>query len=140
MLFIKDIRKLRNEIKNLYSAVVILKDAVSNNLGMTEYNNITDMINEQILKINDIKNAYNQISDDIYESENFSEILLIMENIKSLLNILKYSLMAKKTKVTFEDIYNCLNIILKQINFALNYSIKIVKENLPDKNPYKLVD
>ena len=59
MVSIQDLRALRNEIRNVCSAVAILKDAVSNGLGMSDFNNIQDNINMLIDKIEHARFEYN---------------------------------------------------------------------------------
>ena len=127
MLSIQQLRALRNEIRNLCSAVAILKDAVSNGLGMSDFENIQDNINMLIDKIDYTSEIYKTLSEEICETEQEIEISLLLQDIKSLFIILKYSLKSKHTKVSFDDIYNCLNFIFKYLQEALAYAVKIVK-------------
>jgi len=127
MLSIQQLRALRNEIRNLCSAVAILKDAVSNGLGMSDFENIQDNINMLIDKIDYTSEIYKTLSEEICETEQEIEISLLLQDIKSLFIIIKYSLKSKHTKVSFDDIYNCLNFIFKYLQEALVYAVKIVK-------------
>ena len=60
------------------------------------------------------------------------QINFLFNDIKSLLIILKYSLAAKRTKVGWTDIFNCLNILSKHTAKVLEYGTKIAKNEIPD--------
>ena len=137
MILITELRKLKYEIRSLCSAVAILKDAVSNGLGMSDFGNIQDNINMLYDKVDNTNKMYMSLSEEVCETEDWVEISLLLQDIKSLFIILKYSLKSKRTNVSIDDIFNCLNVIFKYLQEALAYAVKIVKI-YSDDNVYQI--
>ena len=90
MILIKELRTLKYEIRSLCSAVAILKDAVSNGLGMSNFGNIQDNINMLFDKVDNTNKIYMSLSEEVCGTEDWVEISLLLQEIKSLFVILKY--------------------------------------------------
>ena len=137
MILIKELRTLKYEIRSLCSAVAILKDAVSNGLGMSNFGNIQDNINMLFDKVDNTNKIYMSLSEEVCGTEDWVEISLLLQEIKSLFVILKYSLKSKRTEVAIDDIFNCLNVIFKYLQETLAHAVKIVKM-YPEDNVYQI--
>ena len=123
-----NLKYFKNQVKNLDSAVIILREAVANETAILELNNIKDSLEELILKVTDLIVLYRNLSELLFENETCIQINLLLIDINSLCNILKYSISTKRTKITYEDIFNCLNVISKMTKQVYEYSKKITPE------------
>ena len=105
-----------------------MREAVANETAILELNNIKDSLEELILKVTDLIVLYRNLSELLFENETCIQINLLLIDINSLCNILKYSISTKRTKITYEDIFNCLNVISKMTKQVYEYSKKITPE------------
>ncbi|MBR6098780.1 hypothetical protein IKP85_03460 [bacterium] len=105
----------------------MLKDALTNDIGESEFENIIDSIDIILDKAENSRKVLKNISEDLDESGDYTQVNLLLDEIYSLLKILKYSLKAKRSSVNYEDIFNCLNVISKYSSKLLEYGTLIAK-------------
>ena len=136
-----NLKYFKNQVKNLDSAVIILREAVANETAILELDNIKDNFEELILKVADLIVLYKNLSELLFENETCIQINLLLIDINSLCNILKYSISTKRTKITYEDIFNCLNVISKMTKQVYEYSKKITPElDYDNVKPFKPIE
>lgn len=108
--------------------MIILREAIENETSILEYENIKDNLDFIIQKTQETVNLYKKLSIHLEETEECMQANILLQNIKSLLVILKYSLKARHTKVSIDDIFNCINIISQESSIILKYSYNIILE------------
>lgn len=138
MIIKTEFRKFKQGIKIINSSMLILNDAINNQLSFFECHNIVDNIDLIISKSDEIIILYSELAPFLRETEECLQFDLQLQNIKSLLKILKYSLKAKRSKITFEDIANCINTIMSLTTNILKYSENILLE-IDDTNNENII-
>lgn len=132
MLNLTQYRLFKKETKYLNSSILVLRDAVSNDIGEADFCNIIDNLDVIIEKTEDMIKAYRDISEFLDGTEICLQINIIFQDVLSLLKILKCSLKVRHTQIDCNDIFNCINVISKHTEKLLEYSAEIAKMQIPN--------
>lgn len=110
---IYNLRSLKKEIKILNSLVIILRDALDNETGTFKIHHIIDSLDILIFKTQEIINSYNSLSETIIETETCMQMKNFLYDTRSMFSILKFAIKVKSSDITYDDIFNTVNVISK---------------------------